>query len=181
MVSLYAGDWGTFLRWRSTVFLACLLIGSAQVATAQTELEQARRSLQGVDGFYLSLNLEGPGAMLADEALKITTLEDVLALRLVEAGVTVLTDAGISATERVPYLHIHINMMEVGQGQIPFAIEVRFFQAVRLVRDPWLVTVAATWESSLVGMTYPNQIALIAEAAAGLVDEFAEDLRRVNP
>lgn len=172
---------GSFRRWRTAVILVCCLWGSTQTADAQTELEQARRALQGVEGFYLSLNLEGSNAVLAHEALEIRSLEDALALHLTEAGLTVLPDAGVPAAERVPYLHVHLNLMETAQGQIPFAVEVRFFQAVRLLRDPSLTTVAATWESSLVGLTYPNQLPIITEAAVGLVQEFAEDWHRVNP
>lgn len=171
-----------FLLQRSmAVILATFLIGAIQTAHAQTELEQSRRALQGVDGFYLTLNLEGPGGLLAHEALALGALNDALTLHLTDAGLNVLEEAGIPAAERVPYLHVHINLMEAGQGQIPFAVEVRFMQAARLLRDASLTTVAATWESSLVGLTYSNQLAIISEAAVGLVDEFAEDLRRVNP
>lgn len=172
---------GGILRWCTALWVAGFLVGSIQAAHAQTELEQARRALQGVEGFYLTVNLEGPGGLLAHDALAIDVLNDALTLQLETAGLTVLSDANIPASERVPYLHIHINLMEAGQGQIPFAVDVRFVQAVQLLRDPSLTTVAATWESSLVGLTYSNHLAIITEAATGLVDEFADDLRRANP
>lgn len=164
-----------------SAFLALLvfiLLGAAP-ARAQTELEQARASLIGVDGFYLSVNLEGPASVVEQEAMDLPALRARLAEQLQAAGLPLLLEADVSAAERLPYLHIHLNVMEADRGQLPFAVEVRFFQAVRLVQSGHLVP-ASTWETSIVGLTYPNGLLFISEATAALVDEFVEDFQRVN-
>lgn len=158
--------------------LLALLLPAA--ASAQTELEREQASLQGVGGFYLSLNIEGPAGVLGHEALDFKGLEARLRARLNAAGLPVRPEASLAAEDRVPYLHVHVNTMDAGRGLVPFGVEVRFFQAVRLARRPAAETVAATWSASVVGLVSHDQLVLIPEAAGGLVEEFILAFRQVN-
>ncbi|MDX1546376.1 MAG: hypothetical protein R3247_05280 [Rhodothermales bacterium] len=162
-----------------TLLLLTLLLVSAP-ARAQTELEQARASLHGVDHFYLSVNVEGPAAVVADSALGVPALTARIAARLREAGLPLRTDAGIPAADRLPYLHVHVNAMQADRGQIPFAVKLRFYQAVRLERAPSRILPAATWDAGLVGLTYHTAVGFVADVAADEVETFIDEFRRAH-
>jgi len=151
---------------------------SALETVAQSEMVRERNSLRGVDGFYLSLNIEGPAS--AQDALDFRRLHQDLQARLQEVGLPVWAEDRLPASERIPYLHVHINAVDAGRGLYPFSVEVRFYQAVRLARDPSATTVAATWSASIVGIASHDHLRLIPEAALGLLEDFIEDFNGVN-
>ena len=161
-------------------WICMVVLGSAVPVLAQTELEQARASLVGAEGFYLSVNMEGPAAVVEHDALDLPRLRERLAGRLEEAGLPLLQDAGVPPAERLPYLHVHVNIMQADRGQIPFSVEMRFFQEVHLARDPAHPVPAATWETSIVGLSYHNQIPFVADVTVELVDEFIGDFQQAN-
>ncbi len=163
------------------LLLLGLLLGLTLPAQGQTEIERERASLRGVTGFYLSLNVEGPHSVLGQEALDFHRLEDALRARLREAGLQVLDETQVTAAERVPYLHVHVNAMDAGRGLVPFGVELAFYQAVRLARAPSAATVAATWGASVIGIASYDQLPIVAEAALALLEDFAEDFRGANP
>ncbi len=172
-------------------FLALILLLPGVLPTAaraQTELAQERASLLGIDGFHLSVDVEGPRHLLEQEELDLRRLVLDLRARLREMGLTVYEDkpapAGpgdVRAVDRGTYLHVHVNMMDAGRGLVPFAVEAAFYQPVLLARDPSQRMAATTWGTSLVGIVSLDNLPLIGEAAAGLVNEFAADFRQANP
>ncbi len=167
-------------RLRILVLLA-LLSGGWPALAQPTELARERASLDGVDGFFLSVNIEGPRSLLDRDALDLFRMEETFRAQLREAGLTVYDDAGVAAADRAPYLYVHVNTMDAGPGLVPFAVEAAFFQRVILARDPARRMVAETWSTGVVGIVSYDNLPLIGEAAADLVDDFAEDLRRANP
>ncbi len=162
-----------------SILLGLLLPASA--AQGQTEIERERASLRGVEGFYLSLNVEGPRSVLEQEALDFDPLKQAVRARLDEAGLPVQPDAELPSEARLPYLHVHLNTMDAGRGLVPFSVEVRFYQGVRLTRDPAATTVAATWGASVVGIASYDRLPIIAESALSLLEDFVRDFRSVNP
>ena len=167
-------------RARRALLLTMFLLALPAAGWAQTELAREHASLKGISGFYLSLNVEGPAAVLGEPALDFHALTTRLRARLEAAGLPLYPEAEMDPAARVPYLHVHVNTMAAGRGLVPFGVEVRFFQAVRLARRPGATTVAATWSTSLVGLVSHDQLALIPEATADLVEEFIVAFRQVN-
>jgi len=156
-----------------------LLCGvSATAAQAQSEMERERQSLRGVDGFYLSLNTVGDASV--QDSLDFGQLHYDLRATLQNAGLPVWPEGTVSAEDRVPYLHVHVNTVHAGRGLYPFGIEIRFYQAVRLTRDAAGPTVATTWATSIVGLASYDNLGLVPETALGLLEEFVDDFRRVN-
>ena len=151
---------------------------SATAATAQSEMERERASLDGVDGFYLSLNTVGDASV--QDSLDFGQLHQDLRARLQEAGLPVWPEGQVTAENRVPYLHVHVNTVHAGRGLYPFGVEIRFYQAARLERDPATPVVAATWSTSIVGIASYDQLGLIPQTALHLLEDFIEDFQRVN-
>ena len=158
-----------------------LLLGGIPVtaARAQSEMERERHSLRGVDGFYLSLNMVGDAAV--QDSLDFTQLHLDLRTTLQNAGLPVWPEGTVSAEDRVPYLHVHVNTVHAGRGLYPFGVEIRFYQAVRLAHDAAAPTVAATWATSIVGLASYDNLGIIPEAALGLLDDFIKDFSQINP
>ncbi len=159
--------------------LILLLWGvSTTAAWAQSEIERERASLRGVDGFYLSLNTVGDASV--QDSLDFEQLHQGLRTRLQEAGLPMWPEGQVTAEDRLPYLHVHVNTVHAGRGLYPFGVEIRFYQAARLVRDPSTPTVAVTWSTSIVGIASYDQLGLISETALNLIEDFIEDFQRVN-
>jgi hypothetical protein len=152
-----------------------LLLGgvTATAARAQSEVERERRSLRGIDGFYLSLNTVGDAAV--QDSLDFDHLHQGLRARLQEAGLPVWPEDRAAAENRVPYLHVHVNTVHAGRGLYPFGIEIRFYQAVRLERDAATPIIAATWTTSIVGVASYDHLGIIPEVTLGLLEEFIDD------
>ena len=151
---------------------------SATAATAQSEMERERASLDGVDGFYLSLNTVGDASV--QDSLDFGQLHQDLRARLQEAGLPVWPEGQVTAENRVPYLHVHVNTVHAGRGLYPFGVEIRFYQTARLTRDPSTPIVATTWSTSIVGIASYDQLGLIPQTALNLLEDFIEDFQRVN-
>ncbi len=158
--------------------LLCLWGLSATAVRAQSEIERERASLRGVDSFYLSLNTVAAASV--QDSLDFEQLHRGLRTRLQQAGLPVSPEGQVTADDRVPYLHVHVNTVHAGRGLYPFGVEIRFFQAVRLVRDPSTPTVAVTWSTSIVGIASYDQLGLISETALNLLEDFIKDFQRVN-
>lgn len=159
--------------------VAVVLALSASVCRAQTELEHERASLRGVDAFFLSVNVEGPGTLTARDDLAVPALRAGLLDVLRQAGLPVRADDA-PPTARFPYLLVHLNLLDAGRGLVPFSIDLRFYQRVSLVRDPGQLTVAETWGTDLVGLVSYDQLPLLPAAAADAVRDFIDDFRRAN-
>ncbi len=152
---------------------------SATVAQAQSEMERERRSLRGVKGFYLSLNTVGDASV--QDSLNFEQLHHDLRTRLKDAGLPVKREGRVTAKNRTPYLHVHVNIANAGEGLYPFGIEIWFYQAVRLERDKSTPTVAVTWATSIVGVASFDQIGQISKVALNLLEDFIEDFQEINP
>lgn len=70
---------------------------------------------------------------------------------------------------------MHINAMELENGLVPFSIQLRLYQPVRLVLNRDMQTSASTWENGVVGIVSLDRLTLINEAASELVTDFIND------
>ncbi|WP_456426572.1 hypothetical protein [Rhodocaloribacter sp.] len=159
------------LRFALILLAAFLLV--APEARAQLDAGPARASLRDAGPFFVRVDVEGSPALSTHPAL----------LRLTRAVAGRLSEGGAPASEERdgrPYLYVHVNALEMEEGLIPFTVALQFLQTVRLTRERTVPTTGCTWEAATVGLVSSDNVALIAEAALDLVDEFLMDFRAAN-
>jgi len=155
------------------LMVAVLLMFPGLRALAQGDLPAERSSLSGITWFYVDVTVEGPKQLAASESLAAATLIQRTAKRLADARLPVLQRF------EGPHLHLHLNMMEIEGGLIPFSLNADFYQPVRLERNRETV-LAATWDEGVVGLISHDRIPLILESLDNLVDQFAADFGAAN-
>ena len=161
------------------LFCWLLAVGLALPVQAQTELAQARASLEDVRGFYLSVNVEAGLALSEQAPIRMAALRGRLHDRLRAAGLTVWVDESVPPALRYPSLYLHLNVLDAGRGLVPFNVELQFYQRVRLSGGSEVP--AATWSHSSVGLVSLDRLGLIGDTAAELTEIFIDDFRQTNP
>jgi len=147
---------------------------------AQMETEQSRKSLRGIKGFYLHVDVEGSLGLTQDDALNVRAITGRVSTALRDAGLNVLQPSEVVDQSSSPYLYVHVNMMDMDQGLVPFAINTQFFQPVEIKRQRFSTT-ACTWDTGLVGLVSYDNLDMIADAAVGSVTNFIDDYHVSNP
>ena len=150
-------------------------------AHAQMQTGQSRQSLEGIQGFYVQIDVEGSVGLVSDEKLNVTAMNQRVKQRLRDAGLNVLEPTEVVDQPQEPYLYLHVNMMEMERGLVPFAINMQFFQRVELPRKKRESLIACTWDTGLVGLVSLDNLDMIAESAVGSVDLFIDDFQQTNP
>jgi hypothetical protein len=162
-----------------TLLLFALLF-AAHPLSAQPDTELFRQSLQRIEAFYLTVDLEGSRALTEHDALDVSAIRQNVASRLAEAGLRIIEPTEGIDTQRVPNLYIHVNLLDAGQGLVPFAVNTQFFQEA-LLPESRIPTIACTWDTGLVGLVSYDTLSLIGETAVSSVTNFIDDYRAVNP
>tara|TARA_R100001143_G_C3359413_1_gene134594 strand:- start:2622 stop:3131 length:510 start_codon:yes stop_codon:yes gene_type:complete len=142
---------------------------------AQNEVERERLSLQGLQEFGFTATVEGSRTIAGDPNLTPGMLRQDAVNQLREAEIRYVTDEEVSSSADIPFLFMHVNAMELENGLVPFSIELRLYQPVKLVLNRDLQTSASTWENSVVGIVTLDRLPMINEAASSLVADFLED------
>ena len=148
---------------------------------AQNEIERERVSLEGLQEFGFTANIEGSRTIADDQNLTPAVIRDEAVRQLVEADIRFVDDEEVRSSADIPFLHMHINAMEMENGLIPFSIKLRLYQPVKLSLNRDLQTTASTWEDGMVGLVSYDQISVIGEAASGMIENFIDDYRKANP
>ncbi len=147
---------------------------------AQQEVVFERISLQGLQEFGFSANIQGSKTITDDEVLTPANIRQQSINQLIEAGIRYISDEEVRSSADIPFLYMHINTIELENGLIPFAINLRLYQPVNLPLNRNLQTSASTWETGMVGIVSFDRIPLINEAARDLVTNFIEDYYIAN-
>lgn len=168
------------VRLIAASFLVALFTLPAIQVYGQMETEQSRKSLRGVKGFYLHVDVEGSLGLTQDEALNVRAIRGRVATELRNAGLNVLEATEVVDQSTSPYLYVHVNMLDMEGGLVPFAINTQFFQQVEIKRQRSSLT-ACTWDTGLVGLVSYDNLDLIADAAVGSVTNFIDDYHVSNP
>ena len=147
---------------------------------AQNEIERERYALQGLQEFGFTVNIEGSRNVTSDTDLTPSNIRQQAVNQLLEANVRYVADEEVSSSADIPFLHMHINMLELENGLIPFSIGLRLYQPVKLVLNRDLQTSASTWETGMVGIVSFDQLQTVARAAENVLDTFLDDFYRVN-
>lgn len=149
-------------------------------ALAQNEVAKERSSLKGIDAIGFTVNIETNDPLSGNEDLQVTSLIEMGKNQLRSNNIQLIPDEKIQRSDEVPFLHLHINSMDAGQGIIPFSLSLYFYQPVNLTLNRNIQTSAVTWESGSVGVVTYDQINVINEAAKNLIKEFIVDYNRIN-
>ena len=148
-------------------------------ASAQMETAESRNSLDGIKGFYLHVDVEGSLGLTSDEKLNVRAVKGRLTDTLRGAGLNVLETTEVVDASSEPYLYVHVNMLDMEGGLVPFAVNTQFYQRVEIARQR-SSTIAATWDTGLVGLVSYDNLDMIADAAVGSVTNFITDFQEVN-
>ena len=147
---------------------------------AQNEIERERISLQGIQEFGFTANVEGSRTIADSDELTPAIIRESAIEKIQEANLRFVEDLDVESSADVPFLHMHINAMELDNGLIPFSIELRLYQPVKLILHDELQTSASTWETGMVGIVSFDRLDVINRAANNLLDNFIDDYRRIN-
>lgn len=151
------------------------------LAAGQSEIEMDRSSLADLGPLFVSVYVEGSAAITDLPDLDVRRLHEAVDSTLAAAGIPINTDEPAHVLDREPYLSVHVNTLDMGQGLVPFAIEVEVIQGVVVANVPNSLIHAATWDVGLVGLVSHDRISTIPHAMLNLVERFVEDYRSVNP
>jgi len=148
---------------------------------AQNEIERERISLQGLQEFGFTANIEGSRDIADSESLTPSVIRQQAVNQLVQADLRYVSDEEVRSSADIPFLYMHINTMQLENGLVPFSIQLRLYQPVTLPLNRDLQTSASTWEAGLVGIVSYDRLATINQAAEELVADFIQDYYIVNP
>ena len=166
---------------KSIVFLLLhVLIVLPCSVSAQNEIERTRISLQGLQEFGFTANIEGSRTVVDTETLTPSNIRQQAINQLIQADLRFVSDEEVESSAEIPFLYMHINTMQLDNGLIPFAIQLQLFQPVKLTLNRDLQTSANTWETGMVGIVSLDQLTVINQAAENMMDEFINDYRIAN-
>ena len=147
---------------------------------AQNEIERERISLQGLQEFGFTANIEGTRTVTSHDQLTPTVIRQEAVNQIVQAGLRFVTDEEVRSSADIPFLYMHINTMQLENGLVPFSIQLRLYQPVKLTLNRDLQTSASTWETGMVGIVSLDQLPVINTAASDLIFTFIEDYYSSN-
>jgi hypothetical protein len=148
---------------------------------AQNEVERERISLQGLQEFGFTANIEGSRDIADSEKLTPSVIRQQSINQLVEAGIRYVSDEEVRSSADIPFIYMHINAMQLENGLVPFSIQLRVYQPVRLTLNRNLNTSASTWETGMMGIVSYDRLATINRAAEDLIITFIDDYYKANP
>lgn len=157
-----------------------VLIMMLSDALAQNEVARERHSLQGIRQLGFTVNLETNVSLNKRGEIEVTSLQSMGENTLRNGGITVIPDEQIKQSDQIPFLYMHINTMDAGEGLVPFHVTLLFYQPVKLPLNRDILTTAATWESSTLGIVSYDRLKLIEKAAENTLHEFIEDFNQAN-
>lgn len=163
---------------------ACLLLSLVAYiplfAFAQNEIGRERISLQGLQEFGFTATIEGSRYVADHESLTPSVIREQAVELLVQNDLRYVSDEEVESSADLPFLYMHINTLQLDNGLIPFSVELRLYQPVKLTLNRDLQTSASTWETGMVGIVSSDQVGMINQAAKSVITEFIGDYKRAN-
>lgn len=146
----------------------------------QNEIERSRISLQGLQEFGFTANIEGSRRVVDHDSLTPTLIRQQAINQLIEAEIRFVSDEEVESSADIPFLYMHINTMELDNGLVPFSINLQLYQPVKLTLNRDLQTSASTWDTGMVGIVSRDQLPVINQAVENMIAEFIDDYQRAN-
>ena len=161
-------------------FAFIVIAGSPFNVLAQTEADEERSSLRGLNGVGFTVNIEQNTAYADTQLVNISTVKKLGMQELEKAEITIFDDIEIQESIRTPVLYMHINLLSTRTGIISFSVTVSLYQPVKLVLNRDKQATAITWENSIVGIASYDKIGVIKQAVEGMIQSFIDDYQKVN-
>lgn len=158
-----------------TFFCLC-----SSLAWAQNEIERERSSLRGINTIGFTVTVEKNAPLKNNVKLDVPSLQKMGEEILKKGGITLTPDKQVKHSDEIPFLLMHINSMDAGQGLIPFNISLHLYQPVKLALNRDIQTTANTWESATLGLVSYDRLDLIKKATRDLLQEFIDDYQKIN-
>lgn len=165
---------------KTVLFLLLITLFLPAAVMAQNEISRARISLQGLQEFGFTANIEGSRTVTSSDSLTPSVIRQQAINQIVEAGLRFVSDEEVESSADIPFLYMHINTMHLDNGLIPFSIQLQLYQPVKLTLNRDLQTSASTWDSGYVGIVSLDQLPLINQAASNLISDFIYDYQQAN-
>ena len=139
-------------------------------------LDAFRATLRGLSG--VNVQVEPVNADAERDGLLRTDLQNDVEMALRQAGFDVVTQSQLFAViPGTPVLHLDV-MTARFRGRYAYSIRLDLWQAARLVRDPTVQTLAATWcAPQLIGIVAADSLFTLRDTVRSTVDEFVRDSR----
>lgn len=161
-----------------TCMAVLMMISSA--AEAQNEVTRQRHSLQGIQQLGFIVNVETNISLNERGEIEVTSLQSMGESTLRQGGIELIPDEQVRQSDQIPFLYMHINSMDAGEGLVPFHVTLFFYQPVKLPLNRDILTTAVTWESSTLGIVSYDRLNLIEKAARNTLNEFISDFNQAN-
>lgn len=161
------------------LFSFTLVVGFSTLLYGQSEVEIEQNSLAGINQFGVVVNIEKP------QGLEVENLDPgLIRTRVLEAfeeiPATILSYNQLRESYDYPFLHIHVNIMKAANNTYPFAVELRFYQPVKLILKKETETMAATWHTGYVGIVSSDLLTDIAPTVVSIAEDFRHEFLQVN-
>jgi hypothetical protein len=150
-----------------------------ETAIAQNEVLREINSLYGIRSFGIAVNVERPGS-LEDVEFRVQNIQKAVEKKLKQLPVELIPDEQLRDSDQYPMLILHINIMDAGNETYPYAAELTFYQPVKLSLNQDLQTMAATWQTTFVGIVSADKMKFIPDSSIELAEEFVQDFLKVN-
>lgn len=147
----------------------------------QPSPELERQSLTGSGPFSLIVDLEAPVSVQTSEALDPGRIHDEVLTILRGAGLEVRSIDPNRKADDLPYLYVHINLHDAGEGIYPFTVQVRFYQAVQPTGRSGAIMAGSTWEAGNVGIVSADMLHMVSNSAVNAAYPFIDDYHAANP
>ena len=150
------------------------------LSVAQTDVEEERSSLAGLEGVGFTINVEQNTAFADTQLVDLSVIRNKSLQTLNDADIRIYSDKEVEESIQIPVLYVHVNSLSTKTGIVSFGVTINLYQPVKLMlRDDKQAT-ASTWETSTVGIASYDKMSVIEQAAVGLVKNFINDFKEAN-
>ena len=172
------------MRGTTEIFQRCIILMvlclSYSALMAQNEVARERNSLRGIQAMGFTVNVESNASIADYSEINVDSLIQMGQRTLKESGISLIPDRKVQRSDEIPFLYLHINSMDAGQGLVPFSLTLYFYQPVKLMLNRDMQTSSITWESGSVGIVSYDKMGMIPDAAQNLIEEFIADFKQIN-
>ncbi len=154
-----------------------VLMGWNTGLAQKNEVEMSENTMKGLRRFYVSVNLEWNKSLSDHADMTRVDVQKEVEKKLSDAGINIIRQTNAAD---VPYLYLHVNMMDAGQGLVPFSIRIALYQPVRLTLNRNRPAMAVTWSAGNVGIVSYDKMDVIRQSAMQQVAKFLAIYQEVN-
>ena len=165
-----------------TVLTTLALLSATAVSrlVGQGDSQHTRKTLAGVKGVCVAVEPIKEDA--ERDGLGRDQVNTDVELKLRQAGVTVLTQEQALSSAGAVYLHVNVHTLKSTQGDLyAYDVHLEVHQPVRLIRDPTVAALAATWSVGSLGLAGAERLRSVRDIVRDQTDQFINAYLAANP